>query len=352
MRRLFFGALALALLVFGETSQVSTERLFTLLAELRTVDTSDRDVAEQFGNLRLRDRLTDESMQVLRKQADGPRTLRALELLQAESTQMPVLAEPVATLTPIPDAAKQKEIIGRISTYAGAYERALPNFLCLETTRYYTATTNHSGEWRLEQKITEDLRYKDGAEDYQTKLVNDRPSTEPVSEVRSSFTRGELGTILSETFDPSSETQFEWDHWETIGGKRLAAIRYHVARAHSQFAVCCISTGSMTVNGVRRKQLKKWISAYQGGIFADPETGVIRRFTYRNVEIPPGYNFDDARNLMDYEQVTLGGRSDWLPRRVIHYVRQGEQRKRSEIEFSGFQSFGSNSVLTFPADEK
>ena len=262
------------------------------------------------------------------------------------------------------DDAQQKTILAKITDYAAHYVGTLPNMSCTETTRF-TSSGHESGllgarkpaakladGWRLEDTLVEDVDYYEGTETYHTRKLNGAVENRPIARLRGAFSRGEMGSVLGQTFEPASQAQFEWDHWENLHGRRVAVFRFSIDRDHTQYWVCCVSTGSMTVNGVTRRRFKKWMSAYRGFVYADPDSGSILRFTFRNVEIPAEYNLQDARNLMEYSTVTLSGRSFLVPNRAIHYSRSEKGQMRDEILFTNYRMFGADSNISFPTDEK
>jgi hypothetical protein len=137
-----------------------------------------------------------------------------------------------------------------------------------------------------------------------------------------------------------------------LRGQRVAVVSFSVDRDHSQYWVCCVRTGSMTVNGVRRERLRRWNSAYRGLIYANADTGIILRLAFRNVDIPNEYNLQDARNLLNYSVVKLGEKSFWLPTAAVHFTVAEGSRARDEIRFSNYRKLGAESTITFPAEEK
>ena len=340
--------LASVLAAEGNT-QMSAEVLLRWLTELQTLDTPDEDIAADIAGILLTTRLSAESIPIIQRVNFGPIMVGALQRLASTSANLPPSPTPIASVTPAPDIQGAKEMFTRLSTYASSYVGGLPRFVCLETTRYFTS--NHLPIWKLDQKVAEEVRYRDGSEEYITKQVDNKASNAPLSDVRTSFSRGEFGTILSQTFDPASQAKFNWDHWESAGGKQIAVWRFAVSRDHSQYRVCCNSTGSVTIRGIRRQRRETWASAYLGFIYAEADTGIIQRLTFQNVDIPSGYNLEDARNLLDFKQVTIRANQFWLPVRAIHYARQGKSRTRSDIEFSNFRSFQADSVIQFPGDD-
>jgi hypothetical protein len=344
--------------------RMSAEDILQLVSTSVAADDNDEAAARQLESIEPTEQLDGEAIGILKAQGAGRLTLRALDELRARSASLPPPPQPVVVLDAGLGAEQQRAMLTKINEYASGYVSALPNMSCTETTRF-SSSGHQSGDhgarkvqarlpggWRLEDTVVEDLDYFQGVETYHTRKVNGAPETAPLEELRSAYSRGEFGSVLAITFDSRSQASFQWDHWENLRGQRVAVFRYSVDRVHSQYWVCCVATGTMTVNGVRRQRYKRWLSAYQGFVYADSDTGSIVRLTFRNVEIPPEYNLQDARNLLEYAAVTLGEKSFWLPARAIHYTRTDKGRTRDEIQFSNYRKFGANTNITFPTDEK
>jgi len=377
-------ALLLLFVVPGRAStakQMSAEDVFQLVSTALAGDDDDEACARQIETVELREQLSGDAIGVLKTGGAGPLTLQALDELQARSANLPQPAEPVIITEAGPTPERQQEILAKITDYALGYLSALPNMSCTETTRFSSygpslrtrgsrkAQEDTSEGWRLEDTVVEDVDYAEGVETYRTRTLNGAPEERPVAEIRGSFSRGEFGSVLQVTFATASQAQFRWDHWERLRGRPVAVFSYTIDRADSQYWVCCISTGTMTTNGVRHTQREKWTSAYRGYVYADAETGIIVRFTFRNVDIPPDYNIVDARNVLDYSPVTLGGQQFWLPVSGIHYSRSPTGRRRltskklghppdspsrwrDEIQFSNYRKLGAESTITFPTEAK
>jgi hypothetical protein len=64
----------------------------------------------------------------------------------------------------------------------------------------------------------------------------------------------DTANLFQDVFAPSSGTGFEWDHWGTLRGKKMAVYRY-----------------SNQING----------KTHAGLVFADENTGAISRITFR-----------------------------------------------------------------------
>jgi hypothetical protein len=377
-------ALLLFLVVPGRAStakQMSAEDIFQLVSTALAGDDNDEACARRIEAIELSEQLSGDAIQVLKAEGAGPLTLQALDELQARSADLPPPAEPVIIAEASPTPERQQEMLTKITDYALGYLSTLPNMSCTETTRFSSYGTasdlagsrkgreNSPDGWRLEDTVVEDVDYAEGVETYRTRTLNGAPEDRPVTDIRGSYSRGEFGSVLQVTFAPASQTRFQWDHWERLRRQRVAVFSYSIDRAHSHYWVCCNSMGSMTINGVRREQRQTWTSAYRGYVYADADTGIIVRFTLRNVDIPPDYNMVDARNLLDYSPVTLAGQQFWLPVSGIHYSRSATGRRRltskklghppdspsrwrDEIQFSNYRRLGAESTITFPTEEK
>ncbi len=84
--------------------------------------------------------------------------------------------------------------------------------------------------------------------------LSDMPGQQP-----GATTGIDTASLIQNVFALSSGTQFEWDHWGSIGGKKLAVYRY-----------------SYQMNG----------QTHAGSVFADEDTGAISRMTFRGVDTP------------------------------------------------------------------
>ena len=85
---------------------------------------------------------------------------------------------------------------------------------------------------------------------------------------------GEFGSLLRSIFDPGSAAEFNWDHWGTLRGKRMAVFSYAIDSGHSNYT---ISYG---------EDQQRIITAYEGLVYADPDTGEVARIKFVAVNIP------------------------------------------------------------------
>ena len=351
MKRFIAGLLAGALIGPAATppERLNGEGIFQLVSASLVVDDSDAVIAERLRRIEPAEQLPDEAVRVLQAMGAGQRTVKALEAIVAASKSLPAAPVPVASATPPPDAPG---LLARMTDYAFVHLQKLPNIVCTQTTQFYgESRENRKAGWRAEDLVEEEVRYAGGEENYRTIRVNGQPDDRPLEKIRGAWNRGEFGSILAFTFDPSSQTHFAWDHWESLHARQVAVFRYAVDQAHSKYQVCCLEMGSITIHGVIQPQKKPWMSAYRGFVYADPDTGRIVRIDYQNVNIPPESPLLDARHVVDYASFTIADKSYWLPSRVTHYLRTAQYRTRDEIQFSNYRRFGADSTILFPTDD-
>jgi hypothetical protein len=351
MKRLVIVLLAGSLLgsTAGPSERMKGEDIFQTVSAALAVDDSDEVIADRLRRIEPAEQFPEDAVRVLREMGAGQRTVKALEAISAASKILPLPPVPVASAAPPSDAPG---LLARMTDYAFVHLQKLPNMVCTETTQFYgESRENLKAGWRAEDLVEEEVRYADGEENYRTIRVNGQPDDRPLEKIRGAWNRGEFGSILAFTFDPSSQAHFTWDHWESLHGRQVAVFRYAVDQAHSKYQVCCLQMGSITIHGVIQPQRRPWMSAYRGFVYAAPETGRILRIDYRNVNLPPESPLLDARHVVDYASFTIGEKSYWLPSRVKHYIRTPQFRTRDEIGFSNYRKFGAESTILFPTED-
>ncbi len=338
----------------------SAEEVFQLVSTALATYYADRDLADELDKTALTDRLPADAIAVLRREGIGPSTLSSLESLRERSASLPAPSAALVDLS-IPSVTDQRDIFHRIDTFARGYVKSLPNFFCVSATRFVESgkrTDRNAGAvdkhaaWKHPQIITEEVRYVDGADSYKTTLVNGKPDGRPMAEIRTAYTRGDFGSMLTITIDPASGAHFFWDHWELLHGQRVAVYRYSVDQERSQYRVCCTSAGNVTRNGfvLTENRRTAWMSAYRGYLYAMAESGAVVRQTVENVDIPTTSDLSEGRHLFEYSRVNLNGTDYWLPTHAVHYIRDAGYRWESEIEFSKYHKFGADTSITFPTN--
>jgi hypothetical protein len=329
--------LAMPLAAFGQR-QMSVPDLVTFIKSSIQLRNDDRAVADAVRRLKLTNRLDTGTVEDLQGLGAGPRTLAALRELIASSASLPIAAPavppPPPAVIPSPSPAELKEILQEITEKALDYTKGLPNFVCAQvTTRSFDPYGTES--WHQEDKIQEQLSYVDGKEDYKVVMVNNLPVANMKHEQLGGVTSsGEFGTMLYQIFAPQTETQFDWERWATLRGKRMYVFSFRVAQANSDYRIYHQTSGRAIVAG------------YHGLIYADAVTKQIMRIKM-DCDGLESFPINQVSLTLDYAPIKISDQIFVLPMAAEVRSREGRTLDKNVMQFSLYRKFGADATITF-----
>jgi hypothetical protein len=243
---------------------------------------------------------------------------------------------------PEPDAASRNDTLTRMKDAAVNYAGRLQDFLCIERIKRSKEDSGPFKHWQALDTEEREVGYISHQEHYRVLSVNGK--SPGVEKIKPGYFQpsGEFGKVLGYIFDPEPAAEFEWDHAEQSGGKRLCVFRYRVTTAKS--------TLILYANG-DSVHLR-----HHGLVFADCETALPIRIqieaepasvVQKLSKIALGYEFD-----IRYALTAIGGKEFVLPQTAEETVRFGGSQTKVEIQFQQYRKYESNSTLTFDADGK
>lgn len=313
------------------------------------VDRNDSRIARSLKSVRLTEQLTLETAALLVGLGIGSDTARALETIRKQSAALSPPRSPALSITPVPSAPEQEEMVAKIRQYAADYLARFPDFIATETVRQYhnykevdeSICCNHWKKipqiddiWHMAATYTIEAAYVSGRERFAKALVNGQKRTHAVR-----VSTGEFGGMMEEIFDPSRHAAFVWDHWQVLSGVRTAVFSYQVSPEFSRYSICCRATNA-------------WVKAgHRGFVFADPQSGTIMRLILIATGLNENTGVTGAAHVMDYGNVTIDAVPYVLPLRSIAYVRIGPYESREEIEYSRHHKFGTESAISFEGED-
>jgi len=370
MKRLTNAGLVIAILPFlslGAGSRVAVQQLDAMLVAARSAGSSDEKTADKIAHLDLKERLTRATLARLASGV-GEHTAAALELLADRSAFLDPPAAEIAPGEP-PSPAEQRAIVETAAAYALAYTRELPNIVCSRIVSRFDDLGVHSyGQLSLRDTLAGEWTVRGGAESFQTQnagLVTERANL--AAETGRGFqgltTSGEFGSILAEPF--AGHASFAWRRWETLGGKRVAVVWYSLPQQGSLFSLswCCLD------RELGSKRLSQR-AAHEGEMSIDPDSGAILRVTQHAVDLPKGFPIKQAWTVVEYQPVTLAGRSFLLPARSLSFtdalppafvsslpgalwrpaVTYDHEHYLNRLEFRNYRKFAAESSLVFGSE--
>jgi hypothetical protein len=327
----------MALAAYGQR-QMSVPDLVTFIKSSIQLHNDDRAVADAVKRLKLTNRLDAGTVEDLQGLGAGPRTLAALRELITASASLPVVTPaapplPQAVIPP-PSPVELKMILAEITEKALDYTKSLPNFICAQvTTRSFDPSGTES--WHQEDKIQEQLSYVDGKEDYKVVMVNNLPVGNMKHEQLGGITSsGEFGTMLYQIFTPQTQTQFDWERWATLRGKRMYVFSFRVAQPNSDYSIYHQPSGRTIVAG------------YHGLIYADAVTKQIMRIKM-DCDGLEAFPINQVSLTLDYAPTKISEQDFVLPMAAEVRSREGRRLARNLMQFSLYRKFSSEATITF-----
>lgn len=88
-------------------------------------------------------------------------------------------------------------------------------------------------------------------------------------------------------------------------------------------------------------------AAHHGLVFAEPETGAVRRFVVYAMGLEPADPVTAAGHVLDYAEAEVGGRRQLLPAAAISFVQSERREWREEIEYRRYREFETETTIRY-----
>ena len=233
-----------------------------------------------------------------------------------------------------PDSVEQKNVLVDATEYVIHHEINLPNFICTQVTRRFEDATGKSA-WRPIDIIVERLTYYDHKEDYQVVELNGRSANVPHNRLGGASSSGEFGSVMKGIFAPDTETQFTWQSWFTLRGRRMHVYAYSVRANRSNYHI------------VLPNRSIDLAAAYHGLIFIDSRKHFVHRITLHADGIPPAFPVQDVSLALDYEYTRIGDGDYLLPLSFELRSREGNVTIKNDVDYEDYRKFGSDATIKF-----
>ncbi len=322
-------------------SKLTVEQLVSFVKSSVQLQHDDRQIATFIKkNVKLTNRLDARTVEELQGAGAGPQTVAALKALITESASLESPPPPAPKLVvagpPPPDSIEQKRILAEVTDRARNYIAGLPNFICLQVTRRYGDVSGLEN-YRLIDTIAERLSYYEQKEDYKVVSINGIPATPGArhEQKNGASSSGEFGSILREIFAPATETQFDWERWATLRGKRMYVFNFHVSQLHSQYSIYSDSVKRTVIAG------------YHGLVYADRDTKMVMRIKLEVEDLPVDFPIQSVDLDMNYDFMKISGQEYLLPLKSEIRSRDGRFLSKNDVEFRMYNRFGAETNIQF-----
>lgn len=327
-----------ALLTAAGEMNMTVAQLVMFIRSSVQLKQPDRQVAEYLRHVKLTDKLEDRAIEDLQSLGAGPKTVAALRELGEASASLTVAAPPppppVYVPAPPPDSEEQAKIIDQTREYALNYTKQLPNFICVQVTRRDFDPTGSGNNWYHGDTITARLSYN-GVENYEVILHNNQPVTNAnMRQFGGTSSEGEFASMMKEIFEPETHTEFSWDHWGKLRGRKTYVFAYDVQQQYSQYHV-------------EADDKLNIVPAYRGLVYIDEDTKMVVKIVMTPYDMPATFPIHAITTSLDYDFETIGDAQYMLPLKSVLTSKRDRQMTKNDIEFRLYRKFGTESTIKF-----
>jgi hypothetical protein len=322
--------------MFGR--DITVKQLVRMVQSSIQLEHKDGSVANALKSVTLTEKLDAATVEDLAGRGAGPKTVKELYRLLAESAKLPdarPIVEAKRPTIPPPSPEEQERIITEVRDFALNYLKGLPDFICTQVTRRFYDPSGMEF-WHKADTVTAKLTYFEQKEDYKVILINNRPVTMEMQELDGSTSTGEFGSMMREIFEPSSDATFVWERWGKLRGRVCHVYNYFVRQEKSKWSISF-------------ERRIRTVPAYRGLIFVDRDTQMVSRITLEAVNIDPTFPVQEANTTLDYDLVklTVSDAEFMLPLKSEMRMRQGRLLVKNEVEFRLYRKFGAEATISF-----
>lgn len=348
---------------FG-AKKITVAELKSTLEDMQKTNKGDADVAAALKQVELSEQLTRPTMNSLVSYVPGSLSTEQIYVLEARSALLP---PPPSDLpgTPAPDAAAQKALLDKASTYLTGTYSQLPSLTATRTTVRFQDNMEAASAGSGMQGGAKDvsvgtsfvnpfqfIHYINSSESQ----VASEHGTEKAPAEKDKTPWGSNRMIqlmepspgLSQVFpEAQASGGFQWVRWETVNGRPAAVFSFAVQKKKTHMAVdvCCFpdvaqagtarftsasgfgagqpggSAGSAGGAAGNLQTATSWHNykngvGYHGNLFVDAETGVVVRLIVED-ELKQTDVVHEVDSRIDYAPVTVDGKSLIVPMRSV-----------------------------------
>ncbi len=194
--------------------------------------------------------------------------------------------------------------------------------------------TGTGNNWYHCDTITARLSYN-GVENYEVILHNNQPVTNAnMRQFGGTSSEGEFASMMKEIFEPETHTEFSWDHWGKLRGRKTYVFAYDVQQEFSQYHVEADDKLSI-------------VPAYRGLVYIDEDTKMVVKIVMTPYDMPSTFPIHDITTSLDYDFETIGDQQYMLPLKSVLTSKRDRQMTKNDIEFRLYRKFGTESTIKF-----
>jgi hypothetical protein len=267
-----------------------------------------------------------------------PNGIRTLMMLTASIALLaPFAAAAARTVFSPPDQIEQHRVLADSANNALVEEKKLPNLTCVQVTHRFENLDN-SG-WRPIDTIVEQLTYFEHREHYKVLELNGKPASIAHEQLPNAPSSREFGSVMRVIFLPQTQTEFTWQGWSGLRGRRMSVYAYRVRPFRSKFHI------------EGPGQSLDLVAAYHGLISIDSENHFVHRVTLQFDDIPLSSPIEDVSLMLDYDYARIGDAVHLLPLQFEVRYRAGNQLVKNDVDYLNYQKFNAPAAIQVLSSE-
>jgi hypothetical protein len=227
------------------------------------------------------------------------------------------------------------EVLAIVKQNALDYIKRLPDYTCTQVTTRRTTPVRLVAQWTRPDVIEEQLTFSNRHESYQVVAINGQKVTGVEhSQISGAISQGEFGSLLYKIVAPESHTDFAFSGMATVHGRKVIQFAYEVPQSMG-YRLFHASSPLLVFAGLK------------GTLYADAETKQVIRVTMQCIGLPADFPIKEVGLTLDYKTVSVGGQEYSLPVHSEMHLRDTTNEVKTEIEYTRYGKFVSDSKLTF-----
>jgi len=240
-----------------------------------------------------------------------------------------------------PDANAQESMLARITEHSLHSQDQLPDFICTQlTTR--SEDKDKGNRWKKVDTLEVEFSFIGKQPRWKLLKVNERPTRRSYDQLQTGFLSDSILQFFSlpdSIFGPQVHTQFTWNRWDQIDGRRMEVFSLRVLARNSQLAFTN-DYGSRVVG-------------FHGLMYADPATQAVMRLELQ-LDLPSDFTPRECSLDVDYGEVTIAEHQFLLPVKATARLRVPGRLAKNETQVVRYQKYAADASVKFgePDDSK
>ncbi len=226
-------------------------------------------------------------------------------------------------------------MLARITEHSLHSQDQLPDFICTQLTTRSEDKSGKGDRWKKVDTLEVEFSFIDRHPRWKLLKVNEKTTRRSYDQLQNGFLSDSILQFFSlpdSIFGEQARTQFAWNRWDKMDGRRMEVFSLRVLARYSQLAFTN-DYGSRVVG-------------FHGLMYADPATQTVMRLELQ-LDMPADFAARECSIDVDYGGVTIAEHRFLLPVKATARLRTPARIARNETQVVRYQKYAANASVTF-----